>query len=972
MTSATEMSSEALEEQIQRRGRELLAEVKPGRLIALTPAWWQERLMAWATNDPDFRVKLLRFVDVLPSLRTAGAVAGHVRQYFREDTPLPVRLSSSAAGAKAFRPVLSKVVRRGVFTMADRFIGGASPEDALQHLRELVADGAAYTVDLLGEAVLANSEADAYLARYLDLIAVLSADAGKQVDGPLEIRKVNVSVKLSALTAHFEPAAPAATCRNVRGRLAPLLRAARQAGVFINIDMEQYRFKDLTHVIAEDVLMDAEFRTWEDAGIVVQAYLRDAADDIARLRSLAERRGSPITVRLVKGAYWDEEMILAQQEGRPAPVFQDKAATDANYETCTRLLVDAYPHLRPAFGTHNPRSITQAMLQVERAGLDRRRAEFQMLYGMAEGLRKAVHECGYRTRVYVPVGDILPGMAYLVRRLLENTTNESWLLHRHEDGDAGDLLKQPQPSETPPARIEGFRNASPLEFYRPEVRAEMAAALERRRTRFGASYPVLIGGDDIDGPIAEVRYPGDPQVVIGAVAQAAKEDADRAVAVARAAFPAWRDAGAAARAGILRRAADLLEARRYDFAATMVFESGKPWREADGDVAEAIDYLRYYADAAQRLELGVPLYSPAGEDNRYINEPRGVAAVVAPWNFPLAIPAGMTVAALAAGCAAILKPAKQSPVIAFEIVRLLHEAGVPREALAYLPGDGATIGKALVEHPGVDVVAFTGSNAVGLAIVREAAVVRPGQRNVKKVIVEMGGKNAIIVDDDADLDQAVEGVVQSAFGYAGQKCSACSRVVVVGSAYQEFRQRLAAAVESLAVGPPHDPYSFVPPVISAEAKQRIEEYGDTGFREGKLVARGPSAAGGFFVPPMVFEGIHRDSPLAREEVFGPLLILFHARSFEEAMEIANDSRFGLTGGLFSRNPSNIARARTEFRVGNLYINRKITGALVGRQPFGGYAMSGGGDKAGGPNYVEQFMAPRVVTENTMRRGFAPQ
>lgn len=927
--------------------------------------------MEWAGSDPEFRVKLLRFVDVLPALRTSAAVADHVRQYFRGESPLPVRMGSTVAAAGPFRPVLSRVVRQGVFAMSGRFIAGASPREALPRLRELVRHGTAYTIDLLGEATLSEAEAAAYEARYHELIETL-ARATLDPGAPEDIRRPNVSLKLSALTSRFEPAAPRATSEAVRERLTPLLLRARALGVFVNIDMEQYRFKELSHTIAGDALGAGELVDWDGAGIVVQAYLRSAPDDVARLRALAERRGAPLTIRLVKGAYWDEEVIVAQQEGHPVPVLEVKPATDASYERCTSMLAAAYPALRPAFGTHNPRSIAQAMVRCEAAGIPREGVEFQFLFGMAEGLRKAVARMGYRTRVYVPAGEIIPGMAYLVRRLLENTSNESWFMHRYEEGDPGLALSPPAAEEAAPAMpTPAFANEPPAEFHLPGPRHEMELALAAARRRFGSYHPLLMGGDEVQTPGEDgVRPPAEPATLMALVARAGPVEADRCVAAAREAYAGWRDTPASERAACLRRAADALARRRFEFAATMVFESAKPWREADADVCEAVDYLRYYAGEAERLEHGQPLIEPPGETNRYVYEGRGVAAIIAPWNFPLAIITGMSAAALAAGCAAILKPAAQSPVIASMLVRVLHEAGVPGGAVQYLPGPGSETGQALVEHPGVDVIAFTGSNAVGLRIMEVAAKVRPGQRNVKRVIAEMGGKNAIIVDDDADLDQAVAGVVASAFGYAGQKCSACSRVVVVGPAYAEFRARLGAAVESLVVGPPEEPQTFVPPVISAEAMAKIEGYIETGLAEGMLVARGATGTGGYYVAPHVFEGVPTSSRLARDEVFGPVLTLFRAGSFEDALALALDSPFSLTGGVYSRNPRHIELARQHFRVGNLYINRGITGAIVGRQPFGGFAMSGAGDKAGGPDYLQQFTFARVVTENTVRRGFA--
>jgi len=774
-------------------------------------------------------------------------------------------------------------------------------------------------------------------------------------------------------------------------------------GAFINFDMEQYRYKDLVQRTFVALVLKDEFAAFPHLGIVVQAYLRDAVDDLTRYRELAKQRRTPFTIRLVKGAYWDEERIVAAQNSWPVPVFEEKSETDASFEACTDELLRSWPHLRPAFGSHNPRSVGQAIIKARDAGLGETDVEFQTLYGMAEGLRTAVAEGGCRTRVYVPVGQVIPGMAYLVRRLLENTSNQAWF-----NAGAPPVV----PATNPPIVAQGpspepveagasthgfgtFTNAAPAPFFQEEARERMRAALARARIGFGATYPLLIGDRRVSKrPLAEVRYPAEPGTVIGRVAQATTEDVEAAVAAAREGFPAWRDLPASERGDILRRAAGLLEERRFDLAATMVFESAKPWHEADGDVCEAIDYLRYYAAQGERLSLPQPMGDVPGEENEYFHEGRGVTAVIAPWNFPLAIIAGMSVGALAGGNAVILKPAAQSPIIASGLVEILRDAGVPDGVVQYLPGPGGAMGRALVEHAGVDNIAFTGSSAVGLGIIEAASRVREGQRNVKRVIAEMGGKNAIIVDDDADLDQAVRGVLTSAFGYAGQKCSACSRLVIVGSAYEEARERLKNAVASLVVGPPHDPASFVPPVIGADAREKIMGYIEAGRTYATLLAQtdishltssvdqGPSpepveagasthGVDGYYVPPSVFTDVPLDSPLAREEIFGPVLSVFRARDFEEALEIAMHSEFALTGGVFSRNPRHIDAARRAFRAGNLYINRKITGAIAGRQPFGGLAMSGVGEKAGGPDYVRQFMQPRVVTENTMRRGFAP-
>jgi RHH-type transcriptional regulator, proline utilization regulon repressor / proline dehydrogenase / delta 1-pyrroline-5-carboxylate dehydrogenase len=966
-----------MEPEIQSLGRRLLEAAQRREPIVLTPDWWQQRLLHWATADPDFRVKLLRFVDVLPTLRTPRAVSDHIRQYFRGDAPAIVHMGSGLAGQGVFRPVVSRIVRESVYAMADRFIAGESPEKAVPRLRGLARQGVGYTVDLLGEATLSEAEAEVYLQRYTELIETLAARApGPQGSAWEGVPAVNLSIKLTALHSQLEPAAPDIVSAAVRSRLTPLLRSAREHGAFVNIDMEQHRFRDLVHTAFSDAACEPEFRDFTDLGIVVQAYLKDALKDIEKLRRLAGARGAPITVRLVKGAYWEEERIFADQNSWPVPVYEDKEATDYSFERCTDALLDAWPWLRPAFGTHNPRSIAQAILKARARGLDDAALEFQTLYGMAEELREAVAGEGFRTRVYVPVGEVIPGMAYLVRRLLENTSNQSWFVKEEMSASPEEVLAPPREPSEEPAKPPGtgFRNAPPTQFHVAENRQRMQAAIEAVRRDFGRTYPLLVGRETVEAmELDEVTYPADPSLLLGRVGQATGAEVEAAVEASRRAFPAWRDRPVHERAAIMRRAAALIEERRFELAATMVFESAKPWHEADGDVVEAIDYLRYYADQAERLGSAERLSHVLGEDNFYIHDARGIAAIIAPWNFPLAIITGMSSAALVAGNAAILKPAAQSPIIAYKLVEIYRHAGVPDDVVHFVAGKGSIVGQQLVDHQDVDMIAFTGSKEVGLGIIRSASEVRPGQRNVKHVIAEMGGKNAIIVDDDADLDQAVAGTVVSAFGYAGQKCSACSRLIVVESAYAETLERLAAAVESLVVGPPHEPSTFVPPVISDSASKTVHGYVEAGQEAARLLVRGARPEGpGHYVAPTVFTDVPQKDRLAREEIFGPVLSVFLARTFEEALEMALDSQFALTGGVYSRNPRNLERAKREFRVGNLYINRKITGAIVGRQPFGGLRLSGVGDKAGGPDYLLQFMQPRTITENTMRRGFAPE
>jgi RHH-type proline utilization regulon transcriptional repressor/proline dehydrogenase/delta 1-pyrroline-5-carboxylate dehydrogenase len=469
------------------------------------------------------------------------------------------------------------------------------------------------------------------------------------------------------------------------------------------------------------------------------------------------------------------------------------------------------------------------------------------------------------------------------------------------------------------------------------------------------------------GPIVSTD-PGEPERVVAVAARGGARDVDAAVAAAERGFREWSARPAAERAEVLVAAAARLRERRLALAALAVRECAKPWPEADADVCEAIDFLEYYAREAVALDRAPELLQVPGERNEMRYAPRGVVAVIAPWNFPLAIPCGMTAAALATGNAAILKPAEQSPGCALELVRALREAGVPPDALALVPGEGEA-GAALVGHPGVHTIAFTGSAAVGLEIVREAARVAPGQTHLKRVIAEMGGKNCVLVDADADLDEAVPAIVDSAFVYAGQKCSAASRVLVHEAVADALLERVAGAVDVLVVGQADRLGTDVPPVIEAAARDRVRDCTRRAVEVGTLVARREDLPqGGWFASPTVVADLPADHPVLEEEVFGPLLAIERVPSIEAACEAVERLPFALTGGLFARNPDTIEAVAHRSPVGNLYVNRSITGAMVGRQPFGGNRLSGTGTKAGGPGYLLQFVEPRVVTENTVRHG----
>ena len=518
------------------------------------------------------------------------------------------------------------------------------------------------------------------------------------------------------------------------------------------------------------------------------------------------------------------------------------------------------------------------------------------------------------------------------------------------------------------AALPAFANEPTLELRRGPNREALASALAALDRRGPFPVPVLIGGDPGSSSGIDSTDPGAPSHLVATAGVGGEGDVLEAVRGAAAGARAWSQRPAADRAVTLGRAASLLRERRLELAALEVRECAKPWAEADADVCEAIDFLEYYARGAIDLERGRDLLQEPGERNTMRYEPRGVAAVISPWNFPLAIPAGMTAGALAAGNAVVLKPAEQAPGCALRLVEALHEAGVPPAALALLPGYGDT-GATLVRSPDVQTIAFTGSGPVGLEILRVAAEVRPGQVHLKRVVAEMGGKNCVIVDADADLDEAVPAIVHSAFGYAGQKCSACSRVLVHEAIAEGFLRRLAGAVEVLVVDQAERFGVGVPPLIEREARDRVDGYASEAGSEGRIAAvGGPLPGEGWFCAPVVVADLPPVSSALREEIFGPLLAVDVVVDVEAACDLVEALPFALTGGLFSRDPRTIARVTARLPVGNLYVNREITGAMVGRQPFGGNRLSGFGLKAGGPDYLLQFAEPRVVAENTMRHG----
>ncbi|HLP41125.1 MAG TPA: proline dehydrogenase family protein, partial [Fibrobacteria bacterium] len=763
---------------VQRLGQDLWNAMRGEVPGVFNKDFWQGRILEWAMRDPSFRVDMFRLVDVLPVLRSRKQVWQHLKDYLiRPGRELPTVLSVAlkAASGGLTGMVAVEVIKRNVEKMAENFILGKDVAEAVPLLRKLHGQGIGFTADLLGEATLSREEGAAYLNRYRNLIDTLAAETAGWKDDPILSRNhlgpiplANVSIKLSALDCRLDPVDTAGCVARLKDKLLPLFLLARRGNVFLNVDLESTQLRGITYDLFEELLAHPELKAWPHVGIVVQAYLKDAHADVDRLLSLAKRRGAPVSVRLVKGAYWDYEVATARQWGLPCPVLTSKAATDARYEALSRVLLRNADHLAPAFGSHNLRSLVHALVAAGEEKAPPGSFEIQMLYGMAEPERKVLRARGHRLRVYSPVGALLPGMAYLVRRLLENTSNSGFLrLSHHEGEDISRLLASPgegpgakgnsndtrtlemmdpsgnpvrppegffagetaerfpgesgsrRPGESwerrpgepagPVPRVDGgisdglwkpFANCPRTDFSLAKNREAYAQEIEAWKARFPLRVPVVLGGREEPARASlDWTSPNDEATVVARVSLADAAQADAAVEVAERAYRPWRDTPLERRAALAEALGDILERDRLRLAALQSLETAKPWQEADLDVAEAVDFCRYYARRAL-VELSPSEQGRVpGERNLLCYQGRGPTVVIAPWNFPLAILTGMATAALTAGNPVILKPAEQSSAMAYQLFQAMREAGYPEGAAQFLPGRGEEAGARLVAHP---------------------------------------------------------------------------------------------------------------------------------------------------------------------------------------------------------------------------------------------------------------------------------
>jgi len=859
-------------------------------------------------------------------------------------------------------PVIRTALRRGMRVLARQFVMGRTIAEALARANSAEGRRWRHSFDMLGEAAKTTADAARYMASYRDAIAAIArASAGRgPVEGP------GISVKLSALHPRYEPLQEACCVPALTNALTQLARAAKQGNIGLTVDAEEADRLELSLDIFAAVLASPRLNGWDGLGLAVQAYQKRAPAVIDWVAALARQTGHRVPVRLVKGAYWDTEIKLAQIAGHTDyPVFTRKAATDVSWLACARQMLGRLDALRPAFATHNAHSLATVL---ETAG----NAEFEMqrLHGMGEALYETIVGLACPVRVYAPVGTHEDLLAYLVRRLLENGANTSFV-HRLVDPAVPEEAIVADPvgrvraqGGTPNPRIPLPRDLYPDRANSPGFdlgdRAAVPALLASVQRLASKAYRT--GGA---GPAREIRSPADRRVLVGSAADSTEAEMDAALTRLAACFRDWDGTGAPHRAAVLDRAANLIEVARDELLALLAREGGKTLTDGIAEVREAADGCRWYAARAREQFVPRDLPGPTGERNTWNLGGRGVFAAISPWNFPLAIFTGQIAAALAAGNAVAAKPAEQTPLVAARTVALLHEAGVPAGALALLPGDGPSVGQALIRDPRIAGVAFTGGTDTARGIARQLAE-RPGP--IIPFIAETGGVNAMIVDSSALPEQVVADVITSAFGSAGQRCSALRLLCVQDDVAHRMLTMLAGAAETLVIGDPLDPATDVGPMIDEEARDRLARYA-AGMGPPLIeLALPPGTEHGTFFAPRAY--LLDDAARLRKEVFGPILhiVRYAADRLDAVIDAIAATGFGLTLGVHSRIESTQRRIVERLQVGNAYVNRNQIGAVVGVQPFGGGGLSGTGPKAGGPITLYRFAEEHVVSINAAAAG----
>lgn len=928
-----------------------------------------DALIAGKLAQGNWRNYLKDYPDLMSKLAWLGLSLG---KDMTQGTGLSAWISRISAAP------LREAVRLAMKKLGAHFVLGATIEQAINRSQKLSHPLQRFSYDMLGEAARTQEEADRYFKEYKDAIVAVAASpgAGNPVHGPA------VSVKLSALHPRYNFAQHERVISELTPRLMELIETAVEQRVGLTIDAEECERLELSLALIEKAIALPALKNYQGFSVAVQAYQKRAPAVIDWLYASAKSADVRMGVRLVKGAYWDSEIKRAQELGLAAyPVYTRRSATDIAYLACAKKLLENRGVFYPQFGTHNLRTA----LSVAALAGETRDYEFQRLHGMGTALHKQLMDEGHASCVYTPVGPHKELLSYLIRRLMENGANSSFVNQLNDPAVRTETLladpfaawdnadPKPHPAIPLPANIYGKErlNATGPDLSDPDTAIKIETGLNAALKKHWEACPIIEGQHLKDGGTSETASPADKNHITGQTYETIPNHITLAMESLAATFPEWMAKPVNQRAIPFEKLAHKIEEDHDALLSLLCFEAGKTIPDALAEIREAVDYCRYYSMQARRLfGTDVKLEGVSGEENHLAYEGRGVFVAISPWNFPLAIFLGQITAALLAGNTVAAKPAEQTPLIAAKIIHMLLSCGLPREAIALLPGDGA-IGEALVKHPATSGVVFTGSFEVAKKIQKTLA---DKKGSIVPFIAETGGVNALIADSSALPEQLVDDVIKSAFHAAGQRCSSARLLCIQDSIAEDFLQLLKGAIGELSIGPPYELSTDVGPVIDAAALEKLQAHEQRLKSGARLIAAAyidkDLYAGNFFAP-QAWE--IPSSGWLEEEVFGPILHVarFRGENLPALVDSINRLGYGLTGGLHSRIDRNIDYVKKHLRVGNLYINRSIIGAVVGAQPFGGVRLSGTGSKAGGPNYLQRFAAERTITDNIAALGGSP-
>jgi len=887
--------------------------------------------------------------------------------------------------SKAGEPVIRQAMRHAMKIMGKQFVLGRTIEEALKVAKPLRNTGYRFSFDMLGEAAHTMKDAEKYFAAYRDALSHMAASDTDNITENTEksiFERPSISIKLSAIHPRYEEMNLQRVLTELLPKLTELAKMAKAANLGLTIDAEEMDRLDLSLDVFKALAQQSELNNWNGLGLAVQAYSRRALPVLEFLRDLAAATARIIPVRLVKGAYWDTEIKRAQEAGlEDYPVFTRKASTDVSYLACAKFMLENRQQFYPQFASHNAHTLATVSVMAK----DKTGYECQRLHGMGQALFDQVtspDNLGLPARIYAPVGSHEDLLAYLVRRLLENGANSSFVNRLNDDRlPIADIIADPVVKVSKLATIANPAIPAPGEIFAPRTNSQGVALwhqatretlinqVEQHSKQLPLSYPLIDGKECQGEKPNDILAPYDHGIVVGQASNATQKQIAQALQAAKTGQKSWNDIGGSERAKALRKAAALYEENQAQLVSLLVREAGKTLDNAIGDIREAVDFLRYYADQAEQKFTGpTSLPGPTGERNEILLQGRGVFTCIAPWNFPLAIFTGQISAALAAGNAVVAKPAEQTPLIASAAIKLLHQAGVHPSALQFLPGNGATIGAGLVSDPRTTGVAFTGSTETARAINKSLADRRGA---IPAFIAETGGMNAMLADSSALPEQVVRDVVYSAFDSAGQRCSATRLLFVQSDSAKRVIEMLQGAVEELRIGNPQNYATDVGPVIDKLAKTTLEKHKAKMAKMTKTLIDLPlpdQCQAGTFVSPAVYQ--LEDISILTREVFGPVLhvIEYSSDRIGEVCDAINNTGYGLTFGLHTRIEQTAREVANRIDAGNIYINRNQIGAVVGAQPFGGHGLSGTGPKAGGPNYLTRFASEKVISTDTTASG----